>query len=52
MMKKDKNIDWNASFNKRFDIRKRKQCGQLNQSTIEGLPLIHSKINLIKFVES
>ena len=24
MMKKDKKIDWNASFNKRFDIRKRK----------------------------
>ena len=24
MMKKDKKIDWNTSFNKRFDIRKRK----------------------------
>ena len=32
--KKDKKIDWNTSFNKRFDITKRKYYGQLNQSTI------------------
>ena len=56
--KKDKKIDWNTSFLKKFTSCKiryksfRKSNTVLNQSTIERLSLIHQQVNLMKCVES
>ena len=52
-LKKDKKIDWNTSFNKRFYILQAsgrslyEKVAQLNQLTLERSLLIHGQINFI-----